>query len=144
MDLPTYQKLTYAGALPYYLGVLLLALGIDTLPGQISVTSLITSYALAIISFMAGTVWTNALQSHHPNAWVLLLLSNGLVLLYWFCYLSQWHLLSGWIAQLCFAVLLLIDYQFLQQHQVDQNYFRTRMRVTGLVMLALLFYLLLI
>ena len=133
----TMSFLTYAGSIPFLFGALLLTTGVGTQNLSINIQHLLSVYGLVISSFMAGTLWGQ--QVIRNNGWqrYLLFCSNAIALALWaaFVMLSFTSLMIAYV--IAFLILLLIDYQLSQNGMSNENYFKLRLRVTFIVVLAI-------
>lgn len=124
----TARLLGWLGLLPFPA----LALAVLVLPGN-HWSPWLAAYALAIISFLAGAWWGIALLR---NEYRLLLASNAVVVLTWFCYLlaGHWFLLAA-------AGLLVLLTVIERQHRMfspQPTYYRQlRSRLTAIAAIAL-------
>jgi len=134
-----YQHLIYAGAIPFVLATLALAIGLETLGPLGATERLLNSYALTIVSFMSGTTWAHTLQNKDKlgHARLLLLMSNVVVLLCWFSFL--FGVLTLLIPAICFILLLGVDLFLYQIKLIDKAYFTPRVYVTAIVVVSLFF-----
>ena len=141
MNLITSQSimsfLTYAGSIPFLFGAVLLTTGVGTQNLSINIQHLLSVYGLVISSFMAGTVWGQQVNRHSGWQLYLLFCSNAIALALWaaFVILSFTSLMIAYV--IAFLVLLLIDYQLNQNGMSNENYFKLRLRVTFIVVLAI-------
>jgi uncharacterized membrane protein YoaK (UPF0700 family) len=127
------QLLPYAGALPFAGAAALLVLKVQHVPLFGTVRTVVLSYGLLIISFMAGVHWGQYLEG--VRAKVNMLVSSIVVALAaWFGFLL---LPAFWFCLLLiflFAVLYLIDTQL----HAPSDYLKTRRNVTVVVCFSLL------
>lgn len=130
--------LAFAGALPFMIGALCLASGISTLPVLGSVDTILSTYALVILSFMAGSHWGQHLEMAGIWSIRLPLLSNAVALLGWIGFLVLPFKPLAVLFSAVFLVLLLIDRSLFRQDLIDAGYYRIRKWVTAVVVLALL------
>ena len=131
-----YAWLAYAGAIPFLACALLPFTGIVDLPWVGSLHYVSASYALVIVSFMAGIVGSFLIALLGPPG-VLLLTSNAVTLAAWFAFLLAPLPLTLVVAAAAFAVLLLVDYRLERGGAHAGAYLRTRRNVTTLVIVAL-------
>jgi hypothetical protein len=99
----------------------------------IDVRHMVLSYGLLIISFMAGVHWGQYLSGLRPRL-NLLVSSNAVALLTWFCYLKLQPFELLLVFAGIFAVIYLIDLQM----RLDGSYMQTRRNVTAIVCSCLL------
>jgi Protein of unknown function (DUF3429) len=131
------RLLPYAGTLPFIYGVA--SRFSDSLSALvylvffIDVRHMVLSYGLLIISFMAGVHWGQYLSGLRPRL-NLLVSSNAVALLTWFCYLKLQPFELLLVFAGIFAVIYLIDLQM----RLDGSYMQTRRNVTAIVCSCLL------
>ena len=134
---PLYTYLMSAGALPFLISALLLALGIHTLPLLKNVQHLVSVYGLVIASFIAGTHWGQHFKPKHSKVTLLLVSSNIYALLLWISYLVL-PLPQFFLALIALFILLLwIDKELYQAQEISAHYFRMRCIISGLVITSL-------
>ena len=83
-DARLFTALTFAGAAPFIAAALLAVIGVAAIPPFGAIGHIAASYALAIISFLAGTHWVVQLLKPAATlsvAWVLAIQALTLVLL---------------------------------------------------------------
>lgn len=132
-----YAWLAYAGALPFVACALLPVTGIVELPLLGSLQAVAGSYAIVIVSFMAGTHWGHALADPAGPRPGLLLVSNAVTLAAWFAFLLAPLPLVLVVCAAAFALLLLVDYRLRRSGTHARTYLRTRRNVTTIVIVAL-------
>lgn len=133
----SFAWLAYAGAVPFVACALLPPAGVRELPLIGSLDYVAVSYAIVIVSFMAGTHWGHALADPGgPPGW-LLLTSNALTLAAWFSFLLAPLALTLVVAAAAFAALLLIDYRLQRSGAHAPAYLQARRNVTAIVIVAL-------
>lgn len=132
-----YAWLAYAGAIPFVACALLPLAGIDELPVIGSLQYLAASYAIVIVSFMAGSQWGHALADPAGPQAAVLLGSNAVTLTAWIAFLLAPLALILTVCAAAFAVLLLVDYRLRRGGAHAAAYLRTRRNVTTLVILSL-------
>jgi hypothetical protein len=132
-----FTSLAFAGALPFVFAALLSVVGISALPVFGDVTIIASSYALAIICFLAGTHWAFQLLRASDTPYDLFISSNVAVVLVWFAYLFlsiEWVLVVQAIA---FAALLAVDFHLRGTGLLTDRYFRARIIATTAAVLSL-------
>lgn len=132
-----FTALALAGASPFVAAALLSALGVAVIPVLGDVTSIISSYALAIICFLAGTQWAFQLLRAADTPFDLFISSNVAVVLVWFAYLilsDEWLMVVQAIA---FAALLVVDYRLRGTGLLSNRYIRARIVATTTAVLSL-------
>jgi len=131
----------FAGALPFAACALLMAIGYEQLPVLGRIDLILSSYAFAIAAFMLGVYW--GLCIGHLNSdkqsFSLMLLSNLLFLLAWFCFLLDINSIVFYAVLLyIFVKLLLIDRRLLAKGAIEKPYYQARFKVTIVVTISLL------
>ena len=137
-----YPYLTYAGVIPFMLCAVFLLLPIEArawLPFFFSAKVALSTYALAIASFLAGSHWGQ--HFYLDGVWriSLPLASNAIVIVIWLGFLtlpSDSLLLALYVA--AFALLLVIDQRLFRAGLITRHYFKTRCIITTLVIATLL------
>ena len=138
IQFPLYILLAVAGAAPFAAWALLRLLEIETLPflGHVDLTG--STYSALIITFLAGSHWGNSLHSDHSSDYRILLISNLIMLTSWLTLLLiPFGVLHVSAFIVCLIVLLLTDFHLFRKNQITENYYLTRLMVTGLVMMLL-------
>ncbi len=122
-------RLTYLGALPFWLTIIALFLGMPAETGL----RIFLSYGAVIAAFMAGTVWTSAHWSESRS--VLLLAMSNVIALVVFAGLAV--PLSPAVAlgvqASAFVALLGLDLAIYRAGDEPEWYFVMRMRITAIV-----------
>lgn len=133
-----FKPLAYAGALPFIACAFMLNMGIWSVPYLGAPDYMATAYALAIISFLAGTHWSLFLQFEDQISSHLLITSNIITVTAWggFLFLSVQDALLLHVG--AFAGLLYFDYQISEARITSREYLITRRNVTAIVVLSLL------
>jgi hypothetical protein len=132
------RLLAHLGTIPFLAGALLLTAGIQRIGTALDTVTLMGSYGLAIISFMAGTLWGVSKRSVGASEHGILVVSNVVTLAAWVGFLILPSPLLLLLLTLLFPLLLAADYQLMKQAQITISYFRLRCHVTGVVVAALL------
>lgn len=132
--------LTFAGVIPFTLPALLYLFGVSQLPLLGALQPIVGSYGLVILSFMAGVHWGQVIDKPRWHLW--LIISNVITLSGWFAFLSANATLLWCVLILGFIALLLVDQRLLTAAIITQVYWRLRMVVTTVVVLAMLVFLL--
>lgn len=130
---PLFDGLAYAGVLPFVLGIWMEWQG-DVVPG-IDGRLLFAGYSACILSFLGGIWWAGALnRPDHPRRLGLTLQSNGVALVAWlgllFSTVSLWGLL---LLAAGFAYVRWEEARLNPNARRLRHYFRTRSRVSYLV-----------
>jgi hypothetical protein len=130
------QVLPILGALPFIFGALALTFGMNSLPVIGSTQTFTASYGLAILSFMSGVLWGQAIAGM-ADIKALLIASNIVTLSAWFGYLLLNTAGFALLLIALFSILLFVDYRLAANGLLDRSYVRTRTVVTTLVNLSL-------
>ena len=131
-----YHMLTLMGALPFIVGSLCLATGIDKSPIIGSIHSVLIIYGCAVGSFIAGTHWGLSLGSPHQNlltpltSVILTLSLVAAALLAHFATAMLWY-------SLIIACLVVMDQVFFIRQQISLDYLKIRLYTTAVVMASL-------
>ena len=125
-----FTALAFAGALPFVAAALLSVAGVLAIPVFGDVNSIASSYALAIICFLAGTHWAFQLLRASDTPFDLFISSNVAVVLVWFAYLILTIKLTLAIQAIAFAALLIVDYRLRGIGLLSDRYFRARVIAT--------------
>lgn len=132
-----FTMLAFAGAMPFVASALLSVFGVAAIPALGDVNSIISSYALAIICFLAGTHWAFQLLRAADSPFDLFVSSNVAVVLVWFAYLTltiEWLLV---VQAIVFASLLVVDFRLRGIGLLSDRYFRARTIATTAAVLSL-------
>lgn len=133
-----FTALSLVGAAPFIAAALLAVSGIPAIAPLGAIGDIAASYALAIISFLAGTHWAMQLLKPAVTPVNLFLSSNAAVVLVWFAYLVLslvWVLV---IQAATLALLLVVDDRLRRFGAVSAAYFRARALATVAATLSLL------
>jgi hypothetical protein len=129
--------LTYAGALPFVICAALPLAGTAGIPGLGGNEVIAASYGAIISSFVAGTHWGLAITTQDTTGVVILVLSVILALGAWLAWLLVAPIIAVTAHIKIFALLLIGDIMLYRRDLIDIAYFRMRLGVTGIVILAL-------
>jgi hypothetical protein len=129
--------LTFAGSVPFVSGAFFLALGIETLPGLGDVLPALSLYGLVIASFMAGAHWGQQLTTQEPWTVRLQAVSNLTAIGLWLLFVLASPSLVLLGLMLSFLLTLWVDRALLHAKLISQAYWRVRVAVTLVVVLAL-------
>lgn len=128
---------TYAGLLPFLICAALPLAGIGTIPLLGTYAHIAASYAAIIASFMAGTHWGLAMTVPGRTGTAILTLSVIIALAAWFAVLVLSPVIAITAFIKIFALLLIGDIILYRRGLIGTAYFRMRLIVTGVVILAL-------
>ena len=130
-----FDVLAYAGIAPFLLGLWLELIDIQI--AGINGRFLFAAYSACILSFLCGIWWAGALNNpEHPHRRALVLLSNVLALLAWcglMFFRSQWGLL---LLAFGFIIVRWAEARLNPNRPQLRNYFRTRSRVSYMVIIC--------
>lgn len=133
-----YMWLAYSGALPFVFCAALMALGHRHIALAGELPTIINTYSLVIIVFMSGIYWGLYFNGQIYQKIYLLIISNIITILSWFAFLFIGMPIVLLFYSVMFLILLIIDYKLLEENVITQNYFKTRMTVTAIVIASLL------
>ncbi|TBR41559.1 DUF3429 family protein [Marinomonas agarivorans] len=133
-----YVYLTYAGALPFIFCAVSLILNIKTWPWLGGVDNIMSLYALAIATFLAGSHWGQHLSIVGKWQDYLSLSSNFITVALWLAFLTLPFRVLLLVFIAAFLILLLIDLQLVRHNWIDKTYFRTRCVITAIVIMTLI------
>lgn len=136
-DSTTYKALAMAGTLPFVACALLPLLGIASVPYLGPLDTVVASYGLAIVCFIAGTHWGSYLSGQSPDTGNLFVRSNAVFLAAWFAYVGTSINWAIGIQVLAFLALLLIDRRLKNDGIILQQYFRIRTTATLIAVFSL-------
>lgn len=127
------KSLTYLGATPFFLALCLQLteqpfLGIEG-------TQWFLTYALVILSFMAGTLWGQVVNASLKVKRIALI-TNVITLAAWFAFLLAEPAMALIVIGLGFAVLYWLEWVLMSHIQRPAYYLTLRFRVTALVLAA--------
>ena len=133
-----YRVLTYAGAIPFGLGAVCLAMDIRSVPVLGGTADAIGAYGLIIASFLSGVYW--GLNLHQTGGWSLFLasISNVLAIGLWIAFLGLELAAFLFLLSLFFLILLVIDQQLARNGLIRKQYFIARAVVTVFVIFLLM------
>lgn len=127
------KLLTYFGALPFFIAVYL-SWSQDTFLGVDGIQWFLT-YALVILSFMAGTLWGQAVNESIQLKSIALA-SNAVTLAAWFAFLLVGPTVVLIISALGFMILYVFEILIMADIKRPDYYLALRLRVTTLVVIA--------
>ncbi len=133
-----YRTLTYWGLIPFAIAALMPYLGVETLGPLGPWDRILVVYGLAIASFLAGTHW--AFDLVRPEAYPLpmFVVSNVIVVVAWIAALVGPSSVAIAVEIVIFAALLAVDRVVYRHGGTSLDYWVLRLRITALVVLALL------
>jgi hypothetical protein len=131
------RTLPYAGALPFIACAILLIFGIKDLALLGKTNTVVFTYGLTIISFMAGVHWGQYMAGVRTRL-NLLVSSNMVTLAAWFGFLLLPSFYFSFLLIVLFIMLNSIDGHLRNQGAIDPAYSKTRGNVTALVCVSLL------
>jgi Protein of unknown function (DUF3429) len=131
------RTLPYAGALPFMACAILLIFGIKDLAPLGKTNTIIFTYGLTIISFMAGVHWGQYVAGVRTRV-NLLVSSNLVTLAAWFGFLLLPSFYFSFLLIVLFIILNSIDGHLRDEGAIESRYGKTRRNVTALVCLSLL------
>ena len=134
-----YILVTYAGALPFVACAVMLYSGINEVSVLGSVDRIAAICGLIIISFLAGVHLGTYLLYNTRTHKSLLLISNLFAIIAWLAVMFAPIQLSIITLTIVFGYLLLVDYSLKREKFISLNYFSTRLIVTSVSAIALLF-----
>ncbi len=124
--------LTYAGAVPFVISLLMMWLGLSL--WMVPASKLFLSYSAVINAFMAGSMWGRLLREEaNTQQAVLAVVSNALALIGW----AALALDSGVHASvvLLFSYLLILIIDVLNRASLPDYYLPLRLKITAAVVL---------
>lgn len=124
------------GLIPFVACATLLNFGISMLGFLGSVSFILMSYTLAIVTFMSGVLWGQAISQ--TIRLPLKLISNAIVIVVWLSYLCQCFSVFLVVAILAFIVLVLVDILLYRDGVIDRFYLMMRVIITTVVVIALI------
>lgn len=124
--------LTYAGAVPFVISLLMMWLGLSL--WMVPASKLFLSYSAVINAFMAGSMWGRLLREEaNTQQAILAVVSNALALIGW----AALALDSGVHASvvLLFSYLLILVVDVLNRASLPDYYLPLRLKITAAVVL---------
>lgn len=134
---PLIRILPYAGVLPFVGCASLLLFGVKSLPPFGQTNTVMFTYGLVIVSFMAGVHWGQYLSGVRTRA-NLLASSNAVALAAWFGFLLLPPFFFSFLLIVLFIILNSIDNHLGDEGTLDASYRKSRRNVTALVCISLL------
>jgi hypothetical protein len=134
-----YIYLTYAGCLPFLICTFFLVSGLNNISYLGDTIKILQVYSLVIASFMAGVHWGQYLTLIDECPIYLPIASNTITLFIWISFLVMpiyWYLIT---LIFVFVLILLIDVKLAKKKQLGPLYFRSRIMVTIVVSVSLVF-----
>ncbi|MGI9291495.1 MAG: DUF3429 domain-containing protein [Gammaproteobacteria bacterium] len=134
---PLYNRLAWAGTLPFAACALLVALGVPAIDGLGSWPVIAAGYGLAIASFMAGVHWGIYLQQSATIPLNLLVISNIVTVTVWLSFVLLPVVISLTVTATAFVLLLLVDLRLGRIGVLSPEYITLRRNVTTVVLVLL-------
>ena len=138
IDSTRFVYLPAAGVLPFVACAVLPLLGIREVPPFGELHLLISSYGLAIVSFLAGTHWAMQLAAPEKTPFDLLIASNAVFLAAWIAYVLADPPRALLTHAIALVALLVIDYRLYAAQLTNRRYWRTRSAATLVAATSLL------
>ncbi|WP_022952478.1 DUF3429 domain-containing protein [Leucothrix mucor] len=132
-NLALIKLLTYLGALPFFLAVYASVSNYSFL--GVAASQWFLTYGLAILSFMAGTLWGQVVNEE-VRIKRIALASNAITLAAWLAFLLADSSIALVITALGFIALYLLEALVMSHIKRPDYYLGLRLRVTALVVLA--------
>ena len=132
-----YQILAYAGSIPFIACACAALMSVEEIYLLGNPTTIVTSYGLAIVSFMAGVHWGTYLYQRCPLN--LFISSNIVTLATWIAFLIASDFTVVVVQTMAFLYLLFIDMHLKRADVIHPDYFKTRIIVTMIVTVSLIF-----
>ena len=132
-----YSLLAITGTLPFVACAVLPLTGVDAIPPFGDLHQLASSYALAIVTFLAGAHWGTYLSTAETPTLNLFVSSNVVFLVAWFAFVATsigWAIVTQIVA---LVFLLLVDYRLMQSGLISGHYFRIRSTATAIAIISL-------
>ena len=133
-----YTWLIAAGALPFALGGVMEAAGVDRLPVVGDTQRFLLTYGLGIVSFLTGIHWATSLYLGGKSPLNLFAFSNAVFLAVWLAYLLASAEIAALVQSGALAVLLAIDYRLYAESIVGRHYLGMRVVATLIAIASLL------
>lgn len=131
------------GLIPFVFLSICVALGLSTLPVLGKIEPLFSSYSLAIVVFMSGVHWGQAIPLENKQSRISTLLlvgSNIATIIAWLFYIYANALVSTAVMCGLFFLLLLIDVNLYKRGVIEKHYLEMRMLITtGVVISSIIF-----
>ncbi|WP_207061874.1 DUF3429 domain-containing protein [Motiliproteus sp. SC1-56] len=131
-----WQRLGYAGLLPFVFALAAQGLGWPASPSELSPARVFIAYSAIILSFLGGTLWGREIDRFPHSARALALwASNGFALLGFAALLCAELQLATVLLGLGFAALFYTELRYLGLRSEAGSYQRLRRNLTGVVCL---------
>ncbi len=134
---PLPHTLIYAGSIPFIAGAVLLMSDVSTVPLLGNVRDITAAYGLLIAVFLTGIHWGQELSLSHVRP-RLFISSNLIALIIWLSWLLFSPEVFMAMLTLPYLVLLYIDLILCRKNFIDQDYYRSRLVITLVVICSLL------
>lgn len=134
---PITRILALFGAIPFAASAVLPLFGIVDLPYLGSTKAIAAAYGLTIASFMAGVHWGTALNADEAPPVNLYITSNAVAVAAWLAFLLVSMTVTIAILAALFAYLLYIDFRLRRAGMINEDYWKTRIGVTVIVIVCL-------
>lgn len=136
-EMRIYTPLALAGALPFAACALLPVAGVTVVEPFGRLDTVLATYGLAIICFLAGTHWATYLFNGPVTRANLYLVSNAVLLATWFSYLLA-EINGALITQIvALAILFLVDRRLYLADVIPADYVRARAVATGIATVSI-------
>lgn len=126
----------YAGAMPFVAGVWLLLISVPTLPLLGNVIEAMAAYGFVITVFLTGIHWGQQLSLGYAASG-LFVSSNIIAIIVWLSWLLVPRVTFLLVLAVLFLFLLSIDFVLRRKLLIRQDYFRSRIIITTLVISCL-------
>ena len=133
-----YSTLAFAGAIPFLACALLPFAGVIALEPIGRLDRAVSSYGLAILSFLAGIHWATFLLKQDECRSNLFISSNVVLLAVWIPFVVGVLKITLVSQIIAFVYVLSVDHGLLRSGVISTTYFRMRSIATGLAVLSLL------
>lgn len=125
--------LTYCGALPFIISILLIYFPFGGLDGE----KISQTYSAIIISFLSGIHWAASIFFTNKNSPHLLLMSNIITLAGWVSLFLTNSVLVTIVQASCFLFLLLLDLKLYKATILPEWFYKLRQKITVIVVSCL-------
>ena len=136
-DTRLYSLLAITGTLPFVACAVLPLTGVDTISPFGDLHQLASSYALAIVTFLAGAHWGNYLSADQAPPFNLFVSSNVVFLVAWFAFVAASLSWAIFTQVLALVFLLFVDHKLMTNGTISGHYFRIRSTATAIAIISL-------